>query len=102
MTDMIGQGGMAWSYQSICASFEENALRHERRAAMWMEQGKPDYARGSLAKAERNREQARKLRGLLSPRQTDDPLAALVEARLATAADAVMRRIEADIFGVAR
>lgn len=40
--------------------FTERAKRHEERAKYWMDQGRPDFAQGSMLKAQRNRDAARR------------------------------------------
>lgn len=41
--------------------FEEDIRHHENRAKYWMQQGKPDYAEGSLVKAAKWRDKQRAL-----------------------------------------
>jgi hypothetical protein len=42
------------TYLSVGASFRSNGDRHERKAEYWRAEGKPEYAAGSMRKAERN------------------------------------------------
>lgn len=51
----------AWHYISTRESLLEQSDRHVRRAQHWREQGKPDYAMGSLMKAARAEDRARSL-----------------------------------------
>jgi hypothetical protein len=42
------------TYMSIGASFRANGDRHAQKAEHWRAVGKPEYAEGSMCKAERN------------------------------------------------
>jgi len=69
--------------------YSENIEQHERKAALWLQNGRPDYAEGSMKKAARWRAKERQLSmllyGVLPPSRMDALLGQhirSIEARL--------------------
>lgn len=81
--------------------FRHNIAHHMARAAYWEAQGRPDYAAGSRAKAERWRKRQADLESLFRPKlpDIDGPLAALVSQRMEAIASKLANEMEAQIYG---
>lgn len=77
-----------YEWTSISESYRQNARRHEQRAQMHIADGRPDWARGSLAKAARNVDRANRL----------DEMMRLPPA-LERIANRLAQHIAADIYG---
>ena len=86
---------MAYPYFDV---FESSIQHHEKRARYWMQQGKPDYAAGSKAKADKWRAKRASFDAAFRPALPPGPVADLMEAKLKQAERDLAEAMEESIY----
>ena len=80
--------------------YDGNIAHHEARAAYWLEQGKPDYAEGSIRKAAKWREKRRSVDQMMNGEFPKTELDLLLSERIKAAEDRMTQGIQAVLYGM--
>jgi frataxin-like iron-binding protein CyaY len=86
-------------YITLQQKYQIMVERHEARAQYWLAQGRPDYAAGSLRKADKWRVKAREYDRMMNGLYPQTKFEDLLQRKIEEAAEKMAGKLELKIWG---